>query len=279
MEEKNTKLIADGGSTKIDWLLLAGEKPTNRFSTKGINPSISDPEEIVSLLESCLPPALGSIPIAAVEFYGAGCRGVAAQRMKQALAAVLKVDNILVDSDLYGAAKVLCGDGQGIVCILGTGSNSCLYDRGTIIGSVPPLGYILGDEGSGAVMGRNLIANIYKGQFSEEIRQAFFREYPYTQDEIIEAVYRKPQPNRFLAAFTYFISKNIQRPEIQDFVEGEFDRFFVRNVRQYAHPDWPVFCVGSIAEVFCDPLQRIARKHGYRIREIWKRPLDKLLAK
>ncbi len=273
-----TKLIADAGGTKTDWLLLDAGRVKKHFCTDGINPSLSDINSIVSMLGRDLQSSLNSARVDAVRFYGAGCRGDAADRMRQALADLLKVDDIVVASDLYGAARILCGHRHGIVCLLGTGSNSGLYDGETIIKSVPPLGYILGDEGSGAVMGRKLIANIYKGQFSEEIRQAFHRDHPYSQDEIIAAVYRGPQPNRFLAGFTHFISKNMHLPEMQSFVEQEFREYILRNIVPYAHQDWPLYCVGSIAEVFSDSLRKVCEEHGYHVREIWKRPLDKLLS-
>ncbi|MBR1712159.1 MAG: ATPase [Alloprevotella sp.] len=271
-------LIADSGSTKTDWLLLTEAGETVRCSTSGINPFMMSEAEIFNLLRTDLVPRLPHFP-ACVHFYGAGCRDEAAQAVSRALQAAFTLSPTVchVASDLLGAAHALCGTEPGIACILGTGSNSCLYDGAVILGNVSPLGYVLGDEGSGAVLGRRLLGDFFKGQLPADVAARFAEEYPdLTVSEAIRRVYREPFPNRFLASFAPFLGRHREHPALQQLIRNEFARFFQRNVAQYARPDLPVHFTGSIAFFLQAELRAVASGLGYRVGQVLRSPIEGL---
>ena len=210
-----------------------------------------------------------------ISFYGAGCLGAQCALVEEALRSVWPAaSSVLVQSDLVGAARALYPESDGIACILGTGSNSGLYIDGEIVDNVSPLGYILGDEGSGAVLGRRLLGDIMKKQLPLSVQQAFREFCPLTSDDIIRKVYREPMPNRFLASFAPFLYEQRQVPEVRQVLVEEFSRFFRRNVALYQRPDLPVSFVGSIAYYFADEVTEAARLQGYTIGTIKRAPLD-----
>ena len=268
------KLLADSGSTKTDWLLLGDGEKLQRFSTQGINPFMLGNKEIVSILQKELLRQMPDVNINVIEFYGAGCRGTQCNLVADALQTVFHPQQVVVDSDMLGAARALCGAEEGIVCILGTGSNSCLYDGHAIIANVSPLGYILGDEGSGAVLGRRLIGDVLKLQLPENICHDFYETYGLTGDAIIQKVYRESLPNRFLASFAPFLHQHREEECIHRLLLDEFDRFFRRNVANYHREDLHVHFVGSIAYYFQNELKESALRCGFHIGKIQKAPLD-----
>ena len=272
-------LLADAGSTKTDWLLRDNQGDALRFHTDGMNPSLLTDDEIRHILTTQLLPQVEGLLIEQVDFYGAGCRGEAAERMKNLLGEVVGARNITVESDMLGAARMLCGNNSGIVCILGTGANSCLYDGQQISRQTPALGFILGDEGSGAVLGRRLIGDIFKGQLPEDLCKDFLLDYPLTMDELIRRVYRTSAPNQYLASFTPFLSKNIHRTEIQELIRDEFHRFIRRNVLAYlayttAQPS--IHFVGSIASVFQTQLSEVVAQYDFTLGKVVRQPIDAL---
>ena len=272
-------LLADAGSTKTDWLLRDNQGETLRFHTDGMNPSLLTDNEIRHILTTQLLPQVEGSCVDKVEYYGAGCRGEAVVRMKNILSEVVGTPNITVDSDMLGAARMLCGNKAGIVCILGTGANSCLYDGQQISHQTPALGFILGDEGSGAVLGRRLISDVFKGQLPEDLCHTFRAEYPLTMDELIRRVYRTPAPNQFLASFTPFLSKYIYRTEIQELIKDEFCRFISRNVLAYlpyTEAQTPLFFVGSIASVFQKLLSEVVSQYNLTLGKVVRHPIDAL---
>lgn len=272
-------LLADAGSTKTDWLLLDNHGDTLRFHTDGMNPSLLTDDEIRHILTTQLLPQVEACVLDKVEYYGAGCRGEAAMRMKDLLCEIVATRNIVVESDMLGAARMLCGNNPGIVCILGTGANSCLYDGQQITRQTPALGFILGDEGSGAVLGRRLIGDIFKCQLPQDLREAFQADYPVTMDELIRRVYRSSAPNQYLASFTPFLSKNLHRSEIQDIIKDEFRRFIHRNVLAYlpyTDSHTPLHFVGSIASVFQEQLREVVDEYDLTMGKVQKQPIDAL---
>ncbi|MDY4740990.1 MAG: ATPase [Alloprevotella sp.] len=272
-------LLADAGSTKTDWLLRDNQGNALRFHTDGMNPSLLTDDEIRHILATQLLPQVEGLLIEQVDFYGAGCRGEAAERMKNLLGEVVGARNITVESDMLGAARMLCGNNSGIVCILGTGANSCLYDGQQISRQTPALGFILGDEGSGAVLGRRLIGDIFKGQLPEDLCKDFLLDYPLTMDELIRRVYRTSAPNQYLASFTPFLSKNIHRTEIQELIRDEFHRFIRRNVLAYlayTTAETPLHFVGSIASVFQAHLCEVVAQYDFTLGKVVRQPIDAL---
>ena len=277
-------LIADSGSTKTDWCLCKEGAIVSNMQTQGINPYHQSEEAIEQVLREELLPQLtqhsefniqNSLDIV---FYGSGCANeTACNRIKEALFKVLGSEDVTVHSDLLGAARALCGHEEGIACVLGTGSNSCLYNGKEITANTPPLGYILGDEGSSAVLGRRLVGDCLKNQLPEAIRDEFLAEYQLTQEIILEKVYRQPLANRFLASLTPFLSKHREVPEVHKLLVESFTDFFVRNVKQYRRPWLPIHFVGSIANVFAAELKEAAESLGMELGTIMRSPMEGLV--
>lgn len=268
-------LIADSGSTNTQWA-LADRQTIKRFSSSGMNPVHLSEQEIEDMLLRELTPVEGNVE--AVYFFGAGCLPEKREPMQKILSRVFGCTDITVDSDLAGAAKALCGNKPGIACILGTGSNSCFYDGKEIAAHVPPLGFILGDEGSGAALGKKLIGNLLKGLCGKEITNAFYQEYKLNYPEIITAVYRSPQPNRFLAGFAPFIKRHLDDPHMHSLVADSFSEFVERNLLRYEEvKTLPVSFTGSIAYHFRKPLREVMDSYEMNTGEIIQAPLEKLI--
>ena len=236
-------LIADSGSTKTDWCLTASEAFPLRMSTQGINPFFQTDEQICGILFDELLPQIPPVSvdlIKEVHFYGAGIRPEMRERMNGILSKAFPKTNIKVESDLLGAAHALFGHGEGIACILGTGSNSGLYDGQSIIANTPPLGFILGDEGSGAVLGKLFLGSLCKGLMPNGLLEDYLKETQQEVSDIIQAVYRQPLPNRYLARASRFIHSHIHVEEVRKLVVDNFRAFFKRNIVQYGRRDLPV---------------------------------------
>lgn len=272
-------LIADGGSTKTDWCVMCEGREVDRIKTRGINPYFQTEEEIFAEIRDGLVPAIGDCrSVEAVYFYGAGCAFPEKNEiLRRCIARYLPV-SIEVGSDLLAAARALCGYRPGIACILGTGSNSCQYDGEEIVKKVPPLGFLLGDEGSGSVLGRLLVSDALKSQLPPELCRAFFDEYHLTQGIILEKVYREPFPNRFLASLSPFLLKHIEEPCIRKLISRSFTDFFTRNVMQYDYKKYPVHFVGSIAWYYRNLLEEVARNLDIRLGRIERSPIPGLIA-
>ncbi|MCF0196310.1 MAG: ATPase [Bacteroidaceae bacterium] len=270
-------LIADSGSSKTDWILAGGKDGILEIRTQGINPVRDDQDAILRLMRDELMPALPhGIDIPAIHFFGAGCVSPFSQSVTDSLATLFPHADIHVGSDLLGAAIALCGDQPGIACILGTGSNSGLYDGTRITQNVPPLGFILGDEGSGAVLGRTLVGNLLKGVFPTHLKDEFLHHFQLTPSDIITRVYRQPQPNRFLASLVPFIALHRDEPSIHQMLVEAFRLFFDRNIRPYGRRDLAVHCVGGIAAEFAAELREAAWHDGYIIGKIIRRPAPQI---
>lgn len=271
-------LIADSGSTKTHWCLVKDGVVESEIFTDGINPFYQTGEEIIALLDTQLIPKLPSAEIKNIFFYGAGCSFPEKKTMVSlALINFFTEAVVEIHSDLLGAARSLFQHEKGIACILGTGSNSCFYDGDEITQNVSPLGFILGDEGSGAVLGKLLVADCLKNQLPEWLSEKLLDEYELTPAIILENVYKKPFPNRFLAKFTPFLLEHIEEPAIFNLVYDSFDAFFVRNVMQYPLEDIKVGFVGSIAHYFHDTLEIVASERGIEVNQITQSPMEGLV--
>ena len=249
-------LIADSGSTKCTWIASDGARTTN-VRTQGINAVQHSAEQIREALAE-LPPCDG---VTSVRFYGAGCGETfpeASEKLRREL----------------GAARALLGGRAGIACILGTGSNSCLCRDGEILKNVPPLGYVLGDEGSGAVLGRNLVNGIFKGHIP--LKEEFLAAHGLNYEEIIRRVYREPYANRFLASFAPFIRAHIDRPEIRELILRSFRDFASRNLSRYP-AELPVSLLGGVAAHFEALLREALEAEGRRVETIVESPAEGLL--
>ena len=268
-------LIADSGSTKTDWC-LADPHSTTVFRTQGLNPFFLSSDEIAEIVSKDLLPQLPQVEVTEVYFYGAGCTPEKAPIIVDALTRHFHCE-VHAHSDMLGAARALCGNQPGIACILGTGANSCLYDGRDICANVSPLGYILGDEGSGAVIGKIFVGDLLKNQLSEGLKEKFLSEYDLDLATIIDRVYRQPLPNRFLASFAPFIRKHLDVPEVRALVLNAFDSFIRRNVLQYeGASELPIHFVGSIARHFEEVLAEAVRSSRLTMGRILTAPVEGL---
>ncbi len=274
-------LIADSGSTKTAWMWVEEGMSDRVCQTSGINPILQTKEEITAVVEEELLPAFRERgkDIASVDkvfFYGAGCLPSHCLVVEAILQWCFPEAMIQVHSDLLGAARALCIREEGIACILGTGSNSCLFDGEQIVKNVSPLGFILGDEGSGAVLGRSLVGDLLKGCLPSALKEEFLCTYHLTPEEIIAGVYRRPMPSRFLASFAPFLNTHRTHPGVHRLLVDNFRSFFQRNVAAYERHDLPVHFVGSIASVFSNELREAARQESFVLGHIERSPLRRM---
>ena len=275
------KLVVDSGSTKTDWGFFNNKKDLTIYKTQGINPYHQSQEQIRDILEGELLPNIAHIDrneINELFFYGAGCATKATcELMSYILTVFFPNATVSVDSDMLGAARALCGKSEGVACVLGTGSNSCIYNGSTITDQVPSLGYILGDEGSGAVLGRCFINSCFKRQMPDKLFKEFLDRYSIDRESIIMNVYRKPLANRYLAGFVPFILEKRAVSEVHKMIIQCFTEFFTRNVINYHKPWLPVHFVGSLANSLADELRETADSLGMTIGMILASPINRLI--
>ena len=273
-------LIADSGSTKTDWSVVENGQPIQQISTKGINPFFQSEEEISNEIATSLLPQLKTNALDAVYFYGAGCGFPDKIAMvHRAITKHLQIKReVEVNTDMLAVAHGLCQHEAGIACIMGTGSNSCYYDGKQIVSNVSPLGFILGDEGSGAVLGKLLVGDILKNQMTPELKEKFLKQFGLTPADIIDHVYRKPFPNRFLASLSPFLAQNIDEPCIHALVLGSFKSFLKRNVMQYENfRNSKVHFIGSVAFYYKTILAEAAQEMNIQLGTIIKSPMEGLI--
>jgi len=272
-------LITDSGSTKTNWSIAQNGLSIQSAHTPGINPYFQSQTEIENLIGEILIPQLSINPkeLKAIYFYGAGCAFDKIEIVKSALTNYFPIDSIEVNSDLLGAARAICGKEAGIACIMGTGSNSCFYDGKQIVKNISPLGFILGDEGSGAALGKLLVGDLLKEMLPITLKEKFLSQFNLTPAQIIENVYRKPFPNRFLASLSPFIAENIQEPAIYQLALNSFKSFIDRNVKKYDYQNYTTNFVGSIAHYYKEILKEAATQTGIQLGNIEQSPINGLI--
>lgn len=280
-------LIVDSGSTKTSWCFafLPDTKSADgarTVTTEGLNPAVMSAEEVEEKIAKALNHCLQSLSISAADvdnvfFYGAGCIAGRAGVVSESIQSILVDAKIYVADDLLGAARALCGHKAGIACILGTGSNSCLYDGKNIVAHTPALGYILGDEGSGAVLGRKFLNAVLKQTLPENIRKRFLQESGLDMAEVINRVYRSPAPNRFLASMSKYIHGYLDEKEVRDIVIDNFEDFIRNNILAYGDKFRTINVVGSIAYHYKEQLTEAASRNGFQIGKIIKSPIEGLM--
>lgn len=276
--KQNIYLIADSGSTKTDWAVIENNQLGKVITTKGMNPVFQSTDEIIAEITENLLPHLPTKHFSNIFFYGAGCIPEKVSVVENALRQVLMVDEkVEVNSDLLAAARALCGKEPGIACILGTGSNSCFYDGKQIAWQVPALGFILGDEGSGANLGKRLVSDLLKNQLDDQLKEEFFAQFNTNMADIIENVYRKPFPSRYLASLNVFLEQHKTNKAVHALLVNAFSDFIRRNVMQYDYHEYPMNCIGTIALVYQPELIEAAQTLGIKIGTISKAPMEGLL--
>ena len=279
-------LLADSGSTKVHWCLLTASGQCSDVFTDGINPLFQTSDAMRNSICNQLLPQISSLlwagSLTHVFFYGAGCTPEKKVFVQRALEGVFKKAEVSVESDMLGAARGLLQRKAGVACILGTGSGSCFYNGETIEWCVPSLGYILGDEGSAAVLGKRLVGDLLKNQLGDDLKEAFFKEYETSMADIIEKVYRQPFPNRFLAKLSKFCADHIEDKRIHDLVYDHFVQFIRRNIVQYFQPSAgniqhsAVGFVGSVAYYYRPILEEAMQAEGLPLGTILKDPIEGL---
>ncbi len=273
-----TILIADSGSTKTQWCLLQGNKK-KMITTQGISPYFLDDESIGLIFTKELLPKLANMMPDEIYYYGTGCSNVEnISLVKRGLKKVFATAKISVEHDLLGAAKSLCGNEKGIACILGTGSNSCFYNGKKVVKNSPGLGFILGDEGSGTHMGKKVVQHVLYNTFDEDLQNKFKKKYPEAANEILDNVYKKELPNRYLAGFTSFLVENRGHFMIENIIEDSLNDFFFNHIYKYRE-SWtlPINFVGSVAYGFKDVLKQMCSDFELELGKVIKDPMDGLV--
>ncbi|MEO6720263.1 MAG: N-acetylglucosamine kinase [Ferruginibacter sp.] len=272
------KLIADSGSTKAEWCLVDGKKKKTIF-TQGISPYFLDGDQITGIVTVGVKNKLKGVEPEEIYYYGTGCSNPNNVKIvKKALRKVFPTASINVDHDLSGAAKALCGNEKGVACILGTGSNSCYYNGKKIVKNSPGLGFILGDEGSGAYMGRKVVQYYLYNTFDPDLMDRFNAKFNTTAVEILEAVYKQPLANRYLAGFVSFLVENRGHYMVENIIEDSFNDFFFNHVYKYRE-SWtlPVNFIGSVAFGFKDVLKEMCASYELQLGKILRNPMDGLV--
>ena len=271
------KLIVQSSSSRAEWCLIEGALVLEREFTDSINPYLQTRKEISRSIRLQLPEKFFSKKIDEILFYGAGCREEDKKNIvKSSLTAQFRTPSI-IHSDMLGAAQALFKDQPGIACILSTGSNSCFYDGTSIVTNVESLGYILGDEGSGAVLGKLFLSDCLKGLADPRISEKFFALYRIGAEDVLDLVYRKPMANVFLSTLSIFLSNNMDNEYVNELVKDNFRNFFVRNLLQYKYHDYPVSFVGYIAKNYNVLLREVAKEYNINIETIVESPMSGLI--
>jgi len=272
-------LVVDSGSTKADWRLIDEGNLIASFFTAGLNPYFVSTDDVKREVLHAIPPTFDRNEISKIMFYGAGCATIERKAIiKQALTSLFPLSEIEVDTDMIGASKALFNKDNGIAVILGTGSNSCLWNGESIESNSPSLGYILGDEGSGAHLGLTLLKKYLNNQLPADLKTLLEDRYPISRDSILENVYRKPNPNRYLAQYTFFIKETVEHSYIRYLVSECFLEFLDKHVKVFdQYSDRKVRCVGSVAHTFSEILQECALAGEIDIDMIIQSPIDRLV--
>jgi N-acetylglucosamine kinase-like BadF-type ATPase len=273
------KLIADSGATKCEWCLLQQGKKKS-ITTQGISPYFLSASQITELLTAELLPKLKQVVVDEVFFYGTGLANINNVKILQSvLKKAFPKASIEVQNDLLAASRALCGKEKGIACILGTGANSCYYNGRKIVKNSPGLGYILGDEGSGAYLGKKVIQYYLYQTFDEELKARFEKRFAVSNNEILENVYKKPLANRYLASYAIFLAENRGHYMVENIIEDGLNDFFFTHLYKYRE-SWtlPIHFVGSIAHGFRDVLKELCDTYELELGTILKAPMAGLIA-
>ena len=277
-------LIADSGATSTEWALVSGKEPVKQIRTKGINPYYMSKEEILPIIQEELVPALAPEErqqIGEIHFYGSGCSTPSKiEKISETLRTISPNASVFVGHDVLASARAACGEGKGIACILGTGSNSCVYDGKTILKNAISLGYFLGDEGSSVHIGKLFLTRYLKNRISPSLKQAVDEHFHLSFDEILNGIYQSEKPNRFIAQFTYFILDNFTGfPELEEILRTSFRDF----IREYIRPfpesaSDPVCFVGSVAYFAQKLLEEEISAAGYTMGKVIRYPIEGLVS-
>lgn len=268
-------LIADSGASKTNWRLISPEGNIEQAQTAGFNPYYQPVEFFINELNDVLLPQIKEHKIDQVFYYGTGCSTIEnIKKVKFAISAVFKNAVVDINHDLLAAARALCGDKPGIACILGTGANSCYYNGFEIVNNEPSLGYILGDEGSGAYIGKQLLISYIRKELPQVIMDRLDKRFELSKDKILINVYQGNAPAKYLASFSKFIFQNLKEPDLFKMVYYSFEQFFVKNIMKYdGYKELPVHFTGSVAFYYGNILRQVASDKQINVRNITEDPI------
>lgn len=269
------KLIAESGGTKTQWCVVSDIYESEIITTIGLNPNFVSQDTIRDTIRTRVLPLVNSQNISEVWFYGAGCAGKLMEiKVREAILEVIPLSLVTVSSDLAGAAKSLLGNRSGYVCLLGTGSNSGFYNGKAIVSNVPPLGFILGDEGSGAYLGKILLADFLRGIMPSSLAEEFRSRYGAEKDDVVSHVYRGIFPSKFIGGFVLFLKENIAENYCNDLVRRSFQEFVRRNLKIYnIKGKTNIVAAGSVAWSFREILGEVFLEHDFILTEITREPI------
>ena len=271
------KLIAESGSTRTEWALVEDNHLVQRVFTEGLNPFFQTRREISRSVRLGLPESFFKKKLDQVYYYGAGCSSYEKKNILGASLVAQFKTPIQVESDLLAAARGLFKCEAGIACILGSGSYSCFYDGKFFVYNVKAAVYILGDEGSGAVLGKLFLADLLKGLAPKELANEFHEKFRISVNDVMESVYNLPFPNRFLGTIAYFLGDYMDNEYVYNLLTNNLRSFFNRNVCQYDYINYPIRFVGSLAYAYPDILQEVAQEFGVEIDVIEETPMNGLI--
>lgn len=268
-------LIADSGGSKTDWRLLQVDGTIGQASAPGFNPYYQPIEDLKKNVQEILLPKLQSQEVSKIFYYGAGVSSDKNQMtIRTAFLEFFPEAQIEIGWDLLAAARALCGTEPGIACIMGTGSNSCLYDGKQITGNVANLGWILADEGSGAAIGKRFLVDYLRDKMPASVAKPFGERFPYSREEFLEKIYQEERPSAFLASFAKFIFQHLKEPYCYKLVYDAFAEFYENNVMKYPnYQNLKVHFTGSIAFYFSDLLRQVGADRGITVKNILEGPI------
>ncbi len=268
-------LIADSGSTKTDWRLIDAQQNISQYSTMGFNPYYITTDKIIEELKKSIALELEADAVNEIHFYGAGCSTEENKNsIKVALSTIFINAEVFVEHDLLAAARASLGTNAGIATILGTGSNSCLYDGKQIIENVPSLGYLLADEGSGTEIGKLLLTDYLYGKLPDELTRNLENRLDLTFEKAMNRIYKEPMPNKFMASLSKFVFQNIKNPYCIELVKKAFNHFFDAHISKYTdYQKYPIACVGSVGYYYSNILKSVAEERGMQVYKTMEAPI------
>jgi len=275
---KNNYIIADSGSTKCQWTLVTNGKKKS-ISTVGMSPYFLSEDEMIALVQKAFKGKVDANTIDAIYFYGTGLsNALNSAIIKKVLKTVFKNALLDIQTDLVGAARATCQNEKGVACILGTGSNTGYYNGKKITKNSPGLGYVLGDEGSGAYLGKKVLQYYLYQTFDEELQSSFEQSYQLDRAQILNKVYKEPTPNKFLASFCLFLAAHRGHYMIENIIEDGLNDFFFTHLNKL-NESWlhPIHFVGSVAFAFKDVIKQLGNTNELEIGKILKSPMEGLI--
>ncbi len=271
-------LVADSGSTKTHWRFIDPDGAIQQLHTAGLNPYFITDDDLAKAIQEGPANLLPAEAVSELHFYGSGLGAPEPiARLHKVLSEFFPNAKLFIEHDLLGAARALCGRNEGLALILGTGANSCYYNGIEIVQNVASAGYILGDEGSGADLGKRLISAWLNDRVPHDLAEAFFNAYALNRDTVLKNVYSGSRPNRYLASFTPFLRDHAKHPYVAQLITDAFNELFERYLVRYPkHRELPLHACGSIAWYFAPLLRSVAEQHGMHVGNTVKEPIAAL---